>query len=249
MPMQALDRILAIVESVSRTRAGASPARVAEETGLSLSTVVRLMQQLHDAEVLLRVPDNGAYRIGPTLITLVGRATNAFDVRAAAAPILEQLRDTSGGETASLHVRVGHQRTCVAAAYTTHLTGRIVPIGLLLPLTGSAVGHVLLAQLNEPTFDHVLTSLELPSRARKELRRRVERVQADGYDESADESVEGVRGVSVAIGGPGGNGALSVSGPTDRFTADMVPATLVRLRHASDLFEQAGLEVPPVQPS
>lgn len=239
--MQALERILAIVDSVSRAPSGVQPARVAEESGLSLSTVVRLMQSLHDEGVLLRSATTGQYRIGPRLISVVGRATHSFDVRAAAAPVLEQLRDTSGGETASLHVRSGNQRICIAAAYTTHPSGRIVPVGLPLPLTGSAVGHVLLAQLDDAAFDQVVDSMKLAAKARKSLRSRVDQIRNDGYAESADESVEGVRGVAVPIGRKDDWGALSVSGPSDRFLAKHVPATLDRLRHAATLMEESGL--------
>ena len=240
--MQALERIMAILESVSRSPSGVPPVRVAEETGLSLSTVVRLMQSLHDDEVLLRSNATGQYRIGPRLIGIVGRSTRSFDARAAAAPILEQLRDVSGGETASLHVRSGTQRICVAAAYTTHSSGRIVPTGLPLPLAGSAVGHVLLAQLGEQALGDVVASLGLNPDAEEQLRKRVAQVQVDGYAESVNDSVEGVRGVAVPLASEG-NGAISVSGPTDRFVADMVPSTLIGLRHAAELFEQSGLRL------
>ena len=73
--MQALERILAILESTSRTASAASPAKVAEETGLSLSTVVRLMQSLADEDVLVRSAETGQYRMGPRLIGIVERAT------------------------------------------------------------------------------------------------------------------------------------------------------------------------------
>ncbi len=239
--MQALERILAVVDSVSRVPNGVSPARVAEETDLSLSTVIRLLQSLCEEEVLVRSGTTGQYRVGPRLIRVVGRSTHSFDVRAAAAPILDQLRDTSGGETASLHVRSGHQRLCIAAAYTTHPSGRIVPVGLPLPLAGSAVGNVLLSQLDGDTFDEVSGAMKLTAKARKALVSRLQEIRANGYAESADESVEGVRGVAVPIGGQNDWGALSLSGPSDRFLSKHVPKALERLRYAAEAMADSNL--------
>ncbi|OUS82233.1 hypothetical protein CA951_41215 [Rhodococcus sp. NCIMB 12038] len=111
---QAIERILAVLESVSRSPGGLLPARVAEETGLSLSTVLRLMQSLEDDEVLHRSSGSSNYQVGSRLIGIVDRSTRSFDSRIAAVPLLERLRDSSGGETSSLHVRSGNQRVCVA---------------------------------------------------------------------------------------------------------------------------------------
>lgn len=239
--VQALERILAVVDAVSREPSGVPPAWVAEECGLSLSTVIRLLQSLCDEEVLVRSGTTGQFRVGPRLIRIVGRATHSFDVRAATAPILDQLRDTSGGETASLHVRNGYQRLCIAAAYTTHPSGRIVPVGLPLPLYGSAVGYVLLSQLGDDTFEEVVGAMSLTAKARKVLQSRVEDIRRNGYAESVDESVEGVRGVAVPIGGQDDWGALSLSGPSDRFVAKLVPGALESLYHAAEAMADANL--------
>lgn len=240
--MQALERILAVLEVASRYPNGVLPSRVAEETNLSLSTVVRLMQSLHDDDVLLRSAETGQYRIGSRLIGLVARSTRSFDVRAAAEPVLQQLRDTSGGETAALHIRSGPRRICLAAAYTTHSTGRIVPIGLPLPLVGSAVGRVLLSCMTDADLSHLLETLALGSRAEQSLRKQLAEVRAQGYAESVNDSVEGIRGVAVPIGKEDGHGCLSISGPSDRFVQDMVLRALERLRYAANVFEQSTLQ-------
>lgn len=241
--MQALERILLVLDAVSRSSNGLAPARVAEETGLSISTVVRLMQSLQDEEVLLRSVNSGNYRIGTRLIALVGRATHSFDARIASIPVLEELRDTSGGETASLHIRNGNQRICVAAAYTTHSFGRIVPIGMALPLIGSAVGQVLLAQLPEDDLAATITSMQISAQAQSQLRDRVQVVKERGFAESVNESVDGIRGIAVPVGDHVNGGALSVSGPSDRFNADQVPHTLERLHHATTILSELGLRL------
>jgi DNA-binding IclR family transcriptional regulator len=53
----------------------------------------------------------------------------------------------------------GDRRVCIAAAYTTQPFGRIVPIGLPLPLAGSAAGHALLSQLDATALELVLEDI------------------------------------------------------------------------------------------
>jgi DNA-binding IclR family transcriptional regulator len=231
--MQALERILAILESTSRTASAVSPVKVAEETGLSLSTVVRLMQSLTDEDVLVRSAETGQYRIGPRLVGIVARATQSFDYRVAAQPLLEKLRDATQ-ETASLHMLQGNRRVCVAAAYTTQPFGRIVPIGLPFPLAGSAAGHALLAQLDAAAFERLLEDICDGGQA-DAVRADVRLVQERGYAESVNQSVAGVRGIAVPVGDDQGLGCLSVSGPSSRFGEEEGRRALSHLRETADV--------------
>lgn len=231
--MQALERILAILESASRTASAVSPVKVAEETGLSLSTVVRLMQQLADEEVLIRSAETGQYRIGPRLIGIVARATQSFDYRVAAQAVLEKLRDNTL-ETASLHMLQGSSRVCIAAAYTTQPFGRIVPVGLPFPLAGSAAGHALLSQLDAPAFELMLDGICDDAEA-EAVRTAVAGVRERGYAESVNDSVAGVRGIAVPVGSQPGLGCLSVSGPSSRFDAAGAARALPYLRDTANV--------------
>jgi DNA-binding IclR family transcriptional regulator len=239
--VQALERILAILDSVSRSRSGATPVKVAEDTGLSLSTVARLMVSMQEYGVLTRSDGSGAYELGPRLIGVVGRGTQMFEVRTALLRILERLRDECGGETTALHVRTGIQRVCVATANTVHASGRIVQVGIPMPLPGTATGHVLLANVADDLLETIVAELALPPKAEKTLRRRVDKARRDGYDITANESVEGIRGVAVPIPGDDGLGALSLAGPADRLRTEMLPEMVVKLQEAAELIAGAGL--------
>ena len=212
--MQALERILAVLDSSSRTASAVSPTKVAAETGLSLSTVVRLMQSLTEAGVLIRSAETGQYRIGPRLIGIVARATQSFDYRAAAQPLLDQLRDITH-ETASLHMIQDYLRVCVAAAYTTQPYGRVVPLGLPFSLVGSAAGYALLSQLTTDDFQSLLKRICDPDRI-DEVVAAVADVRKRGFATIVNQAVAGIRGVAVPVGKDPGLGCLSVSGPLSR---------------------------------
>lgn len=242
--MQALERILAILESTSRAASAVSPVKVAEETGLSLSTTVRLMQSLADADVLVRSADTGQYRIGPKLVGIVARATQSFDYRIAAQPLLDKLRDLTQ-ETASLHMLQDNSRVCIAAAYTTQPFGRIVPIGLPFPLAGSAAGYALLSQLDPAALDRTLAEICDDSQL-DAVRAAVREVQQRGYAESVNESVAGVRGIAVPAGQHPWVGCLSVSGPSSRFDDEAAVKALEHLREiAAALLSMRALEPVP----
>lgn len=241
--MQALERILAVLDSTARTASAASPTRVAEETGLSLSTVVRLMQSLADEHVLVRSADTGQYRLGPRLIGIVARATRSFDYRVAAQPMLDQLRDVTG-ETASLHMLQDGQRVCVAAAYTTQSFGRIVPIGLPFPLAGSAAGHALLSQLPADELDRLLDDI-CASEQRDQVRAAVDEVRERGFAIADNLAVAGVRGIAVPVGAVPGLGCVNVSGPSARFDEAATEAALGPLRETvAMLLSMRALELP-----
>jgi DNA-binding IclR family transcriptional regulator len=156
------------------------------------------MQSLADEDVLVRSAGTGQYRMGPRLIGIVERATQSFDYRAAAQPLLEKLRDITQ-ETASLHILQGNRRICIAAAYTTQPFGRIVPIGLPFPLAGSAAGHALLSQLDPAALELVLEDICDGPEA-EAVRTAVSTVRDRGYAESVNQSVAGVRGIALPDG-------------------------------------------------
>jgi IclR family acetate operon transcriptional repressor len=87
----------------------------------------------------------------------------------------------------------------------------------------------------------VIRSLDPTPRAEVLLRRRVEKARADGYDFTVDESVEGILGVAVPVGGGDDLGALSVAGPAGRLSVEMLPELVGRMQGAARVLTGAGL--------
>lgn len=213
--MQALQRIMAILEVVA-ARADATASVVAEETGLSLSTVARLLTQLVEEHVLTRTPD-GRFSIGSRIMQIARSGSDRFDLRALAQPVLDELRDHTG-ETIGLHVRAGSQRICIAVAASRHAVSRVVPVGLALPLPGSATGEVLLSGVP----DAQLASLvgDLSDQEIDELRERLHKIRTKGWAMVTESFAAGVTGIAAPVTDPGGDvvACVSCSGPTQRFS-------------------------------
>ena len=232
--MQALHRLITILELVAANRAPSGAAEVAVKMGLPLSTVARLMRQLADEGLLHRSSRDGRFTLGPRLYALARAATSQLDIAELARPIMEELRDVTG-ETTSLHVLRGTQRVCIAEVQSHHELRRVVPAGLPQPLEGTATGEVLLAGSPAPERQAAIDASGLSARERAALEERLERTRAEGYA-LADDWVDGLTGISVAVRDSEVTvAALSVSGPSSRFNREVAMGHLAATREAARL--------------
>lgn len=181
-----LDKVIRILDVVAsgRVRATELPGR----TGISRATAHRLALGL-ETHGLLRRDADGAFVPGLALIGLGRAAADAFPLAAAAAPVLESLRDRTG-ESAQLYVADGGERLCVAAVDSAEELRTIIRVGARLPLEVGSAGRVLSGEVGR-----------------------------DGWVASVAERASGVASVSAPVHGHSGViAAVSVSGPIERVT-------------------------------
>jgi IclR family acetate operon transcriptional repressor len=214
--VQALNRLVSILELVASSEQPAGAAEIAHAIGLPLSTVARLMRQLADENLLYRSTLDGRYTLGPRVFALASAALSGADVAVVARPILQRLRDVTG-ETTSLHVRRGPQRVCIDEFQSHHQVRRVVPRGLTMDLPNSATGEVLLAYAPEPEVVSALRHARLGRADREQVVQRLEDIRARGYAVREDPA-EGITGISAPICKEGqAVAAVSIAGPTSRF--------------------------------
>jgi DNA-binding IclR family transcriptional regulator len=169
-----------------------SLGELAASTGLPRATVHRLAVRLERHGLVRRDPD-GRFALGLRLIGFGHAAAEHFPLRAAAAPVLAQLRDETG-ESVQLYVAEGDGRRCVVSLASPHALRWIVAEGALLPMERGSAGKVL---------DGARAA-----------------VSPQGWAESVEEREPGVASVSAAVrlGDGAVVGAVSVSGPVERLT-------------------------------
>ena len=231
--MQSVDRLISVLESVAANGAASSAAEVADETGLSLSTVSRLMIAFADAGLLHRSHRDRRYTLGPRLYALARAAGSQLDAVTVARPLLEQLRDVTG-ETVSLHVLRGHQRVCIAEVPSLHEVRRVVPVGHAEPVLGSATGAVLLAgrPLEEQQSD--LDAIGPAPAERQRFEPLLAHARKHGWVIVSDGFVAGLTGLSAAVSDSGGTSmAISVSGPTVRFPREVALSHVDEVQRAA----------------
>ncbi len=134
-----LDKAVALLAAID-----AQPRSLAElqtATGLPRATAHRLATAL-EGHGLVRRNGDGRFTLGLRLIGLGRAAGDAFPLRGAAHPVLEQLA-AGTGESVQLFVRQGDVRVCVDAVESTHGLRWIVPVGAVLPLGRGSAGRLL----------------------------------------------------------------------------------------------------------
>lgn len=215
--MQALNRLISILELVAFNGGRMGAAEVAQEMGLPLSTAARLMRQLADEELLYRSSRDGGYALGPRIFSLAAANSPREDLTDLARPELEQLRDKTQ-ETASMHMLRGSRRVCIAEVQSTLPVRRVVPVGLVQEMCGTATGEVLLAYAGLAERDAAADRAGLTEAGREDLEARLERIRSEGFAIAHDPQ-KGIRGVSAPLReGQKVVAAVSVSGPAERFT-------------------------------
>lgn len=210
-------------------------AEISRRSGLNKTTTHRLLQALHSESMLDRNGSNGAYRLGPALMALGVQALSSNDLRIRARPLLNRLAEETG-ETATLEVPIDDMMLILDEVTGSHFVGAAGNVGTRWPIHATSTGKALIA-FDEQGMDRLAGELvPLTSRTiteRDQLQAQLEEIRRRGFAETVDELEDGFSGVAAVVRGSVGQvlGALSICGPTQRFSAERrasLGATLCR---------------------
>ncbi len=196
----AVERALTIVTVLEAAGEPLSLAELSRQTGLYKSTLLRLIVSLERFSLVVVRADR-KYALGPLAFRL-GRSFEAtYHLRAQLLPVLERLV-TQGAESPSFHVRHDRKhRLCLFRVDSRHSTLDSVHAGDLLPIDRGAAGTVIRA-FEKPNPENSWQDIDMVSA-------------------SFGERDPACAAVAAPVFGPEGEfyGAISLSGPKERFTA------------------------------
>jgi len=207
----AVDRALAIVAAVAASPDPCTLQQLAEATTFYKSTILRLLGSLERAGYVIRLRQ-GSYALGAMAFRLGAAYERSNPLREIVLPVLRDLVE-GGSESASFHVRQGNdKRICLFRVDSHHSTLDRIDAGDVLPLDRGAAGRILLAFDGEkgPAF---------------------EALRHERFALSMGEREPGCAGMAVPVFGAEGllQGALSLSGPAERFTKSAIATWRPRL--------------------
>lgn len=212
--VESVRRALAILKSFHEGREAMTLTRLAAETGLYKSTVLRLAASLEAGGFLQRGADL-LFRPGPELWRLGVLYRRRVDVGDVIRPVLAGLVAATG-ETASYYVREGNERICLYRQNSPRAVRHHLEEGIRLPLHQGAAGRV-------------LSAYSRPFRAEGG------KIRDAGYAVSLGERDPEVGAVAVPAFDVAGEllGALSVSSILNRFDEAAREKALAALRTAA----------------
>lgn len=199
----AVNRALSLLAAFSKHRRSFTLTQLAEHTGLYKSTVLRLAESLELAGYLQRDRD-GIYTLGPAPLRLASLYRSSLHPSEFVMPVLRELSHTTG-ESAALYTLAGDKRLCAYRISSPRAISDNVQQDELLPLDKGAGGHVLQAFSGAKggIFDVVRAQYGCLTLGERDKETAALACPVFGIDQKLE-------------------GALSLSGPIQRFTPEAI---------------------------
>ena len=227
---QALRRGLSLLDIVAE-RPGLRFTELADRSGLTRATAHRMLSTLVETGLLRADERDQSYHLGFRLFEMAHRVWDQFDLRSAAEPELERLRDLAG-ETVRLAILDSDEVLYVDQREASQTVRLGNGVGARASIHASGAGKAILAYLDPPIREQVLNRLALrrftPNSMtdRVALAQHLDLTKARGYAVSIEEQHIGVNSVAAAILDHRAHaiGAVAIVGPAYRLGLDRLHA-------------------------
>ena len=243
--VKSANRALDVIECVASSSEPLTFTQILRALDIPKSSLSQLLVNLVDRRYLILDPGANVYRLGPSLLRLVERASATIPLRDLVDPFLRRVRDELN-ETAGFYVQDDDHVALSAAATSSHALVYIMNIGERAPLYAISPGKIILANMSEEAFDAWLSSAELKPYTKKTiterdaLRRDVFQVRKSGFAYADQEFSLGIKGIACAVRTRGRFfGSVNISVPIARFSASLERAARSELTIAADRIARA----------
>ena len=239
--VQSLERALTILNKLSEYPNGLQVTRLAEQVGLTKSTVHRLLATLVNMNYVTKDEETDKYKIGLQILFLSRNLLNDNDVITVAKPHLEKL-SLEVNETVHLCIENLGEIVYVDKIDSNQTVRMFSRIGSRAPMYCTAVGKVLLSGMEQDKVESVISKTEFIAKtpttitSKEELIEEIQKIKKEGYALDNAENEESLRCIAAPIYDHNGKmiASFSISGPNNRVTMEMVNEILIeKMRHYS----------------
>jgi len=220
--VRAVDRALTVLGLLASTPTGMDASTLARGAQLHVSTVFRILQTLKLRNFVVEAP-SGLYSVGPKAFEVGSSFLRSTSLQSEGQTIVERL-SAQTGETASLGILDSDEVFYLAIAHGQRELGIQSNVGTRHPVYCTALGKVLMADLDWPEARALLARIERTRMTINtivnigKLREELLTVGSQGYALDAEERTIGVRAVGAPVRDHSGRvvAAVSAAGPAFR---------------------------------
>ena len=241
--VRSVQRAVEILALLSEERTTLTVSEVIAETGLAKTTVVRMLHTLEQNGLLWNT--SRGVTAGPGLWRWAYLAKRGWELPAEFRELMRDLSQRSR-ETVNLYVTRDLRRVCIAQQQGTQTLRHVVHVGDELPLWAGASSKVLLQEAPPSLVERVAAQSPQGADVLDRLRAGIERARETGHAVSHGEREVGVSAVAVPVLSRSGHigSALTISGPTARFTDDRIDTFVAELKDVSAQMTRRGFTHP-----
>jgi IclR family transcriptional regulator, acetate operon repressor len=229
--VQSVDRALLIIETLAEDDEGYRLSDLSVRTGLSTSTVHRLLATLEKRRFVQFDRYGSKWHIGAQSFAVGATFARRRNFVAQAMPYLRKLRDQTR-ETANLAVVDDESIIVLTRMESREIMRSLTKVGGRVAMVASGVGKAVLATYSDEDVNAIIQRQGMPRLTEKsivrpsELFRELETIRRQGYAVDDEEARMGLRCVAAVVYSDCSEplAAISVSGMTSRVTDDRLPA-------------------------
>ena len=248
---QSLHRAIDILDFFNSDQPEMGVREIARKLNLHPSTVGRILITLTSLEILTQDKISHRYKMGSKVLKWGAVYLGGLDLQSEARPYMQELRQKTT-ETVSLYVPSGNERVLIERLESPHFIRVVAHVGQRMPLYAGASGKVFLSFLPPDKREEVLENMRIEPLTpttiidTEQLRKELIVIRKRGYAVSHGERVEGASSVSAPIFNFRNQviGAISISGPTSRFSKEKVNEIFDPLVKATNQISRAMGNVP-----
>ncbi len=226
---QSIIRAIAILDLFDNDHPELGVREIARQVDYHPSTVGRILITLTSMGILTRDKSNHRYKMGAKVLKWGAVYLANLNLQAITRPYMEELR-LKTNETVSLYVPSGNERVLIERLESTHFIRVVAQVGQRMPLYAGASGKVFLSFLPHEKREKILKNMHIERLTPQtivdieDLQKEIKLIQENGYAVSRGERVEGAYSVSAPLFDFRNQviGAISISGPTNRFSDEKI---------------------------
>jgi DNA-binding IclR family transcriptional regulator len=241
--VRSIQRALDILSLLSEDRPLIAVRDIVAATGLAKTTVIRIVQTLEQSGLLWAT--NSGYMAGPGLWRWAHLARRSWELPPETQRLMRELAARER-ETVNVYVVRDTVRVCIAQQESPQPLRHVVHVGDELPLWAGASAKVLLRNAAPALIERIARSSPYGEGHGRRMQEWIDEAAAQGYAVSHGERDAGLSAVAVPILGRSASvvAALTLSGPTVRFTDDRVATFAEALLAAAARMNERGFDHP-----